>query len=75
MWCQLGFRIDPLISVSEACVYVSVCVTISKRFNSGRGMKYCPALRMVKLVHIYVLNTEWCQCNPTYMYLNSTQMG
>lgn len=35
-------------------------------------MKYCPENGEVGIYSIYILNTEWCQFNSTYMYLNNS---
>lgn len=35
-------------------------------------MKYCPENGEVGIYSIYILNTEWCQFNCTYMYLNDS---
>lgn len=35
-------------------------------------MKYCPENGEVGIYSIYIINTEWCQFNSTYMYLNNS---
>lgn len=65
MWCQLDFRIL-LISVSKereesVCVYVCMYVYVHNLPNvliRERDMNYCPTLRLVKLVYMFILNTK-----------------
>lgn len=73
-WLQDPF--DQCVLAVCVCVYVCACVqvTISTCLILDEGCEFwlCPE---DGAVGVCVYNTEWCQCNSSYAYLNSTQTG